>query len=79
MLHTFDKQLESIGRIKHIIRQLDNRFFLCEHAYIVNLDNIDWIDWNNNIIFMVNEEQCNLSIRKSKELKAIMKKKMLCL
>ena len=75
ILHCKTRQLEFIGKIKDIEKELDKRFYRCHKSYLVNTDNIKEVDSGENIIRMVNGDECLLSFRKTKGLKELLKSK----
>lgn len=62
-IHEVNRLVEFYGKLKDIESQLDERFYRCHRAYIVNKDNIKEIDKKNRLIYMVNGETCFLSVR----------------
>lgn len=49
-----------------IIEMLDDRFYLTHRSCIVNLDEIDYVDWNNSIINFKNGNKIDLIARDRK-------------
>lgn len=70
IVHAIDRQVEFYAKMKEIEEKLDDRFYRCHKSFIVNKDNIKEIDFNNRCIYMMNGEQCLISIRHMKGLKA---------
>lgn len=70
IVHAVDRQIEFYAKMKEIEGKLDDRFYRCHKSFIVNKDNIKEIDVNNRCIYMTNGEQCLISIRLMKGLKA---------
>ncbi|SMF90421.1 two component transcriptional regulator, LytTR family [Paenibacillus uliginis N3/975] len=62
-LHEQYRQIEFYGTLKELEKQLDDRFFRCHKAYIVNLHNIKEIDKQNRAVHMINGETCYVSFR----------------
>ena len=73
ILHCKTRQMEFIGKIKDIEKELDERFYRCHKSYLVNTDNIEEVDSKTNVIRMVNGDECLLSFRKAKGLKELFK------
>jgi two-component system, LytTR family, response regulator AgrA len=67
-VHAVNKQLEFYAQLKDIEEKLDNRFYRCHKAFIVNRNNIQGIDKLNRIIHMTNGENCLVSVRALKGL-----------
>ena len=74
ILHCKNRQMEFLGKIKEIEKELDDRFYRCHRAFLVNKDNIKEVDLQNNVIYMVNGDQCLLSYRQAKGLRGFFKK-----
>lgn len=70
IVHAVDRQIEFYAKMKEIEEKLDDRFYRCHKSFIVNKDNIKEIDVNNRCIYMINGEQCLISTRLMKGLKA---------
>lgn len=70
IVHAVDRHIEFYAKMKEIEERLDDRFYRCHKSFIVNKDNIKEIDLNNRCIHMINGEQCLISIRLMKGLKA---------
>ncbi|KHF36529.1 Accessory gene regulator protein A [Paenibacillus sp. P1XP2] len=75
-LHERNRQIEFYGTLKELETQLDDRFYRCHKAYIVNLDNIREIDKRKRIILMANGETCYVSFRYYGGLVQAMKERM---
>jgi two-component system response regulator AgrA len=69
ILHCKTRQMEFPGKIKEIEKELDDRFYRCHRAYLVNKDNIKEVDLHENVIHMVGGDECLLSHRKAALLK----------
>ena len=69
ILHCKNRQMEFLGKIKEIEKQVDKRFYRCHRSFLVNKDNIKEIDFQNRVIYMVNGDECLLSSRMMKGLK----------
>jgi len=70
IVHAVDRQIEFYAKMKEIEEKLDDRFYRCHKSFIVNKDNIKEINVNDRYIYMINGEQCLISIRLMKGLKA---------
>lgn len=62
-VHCIDKYLEFYGKLKDIEKKLDDGFFRCHKAYIVNVNNIKEIDKKQKIVYMKDGSMCYTSIR----------------
>ena len=72
VVHTDTGRIESTESLDKIEQKLEKtRFFRCHKSYIVNLSYISRIDYPNNKIYLKNGEDCLVSKRCKKELKAI--------
>lgn len=69
ILHCKNRQMEFLGKIKDIEKELDERFYRCHRSFLVNRENIREIDFQNRVIYMVNGEECLISSRMMKGLK----------
>lgn len=69
ILHCKNRQMEFLGKIKEIEKEVDGRFYRCHRSFLVNRDNIREIDFQNRVIYMVNGDECMLSTRMMKGLK----------
>jgi len=69
-VHELNRLVEFYSKLKDIEIQLDERFYRCHRACIVNKDNIKEIDKKNKIIYMINGETCFAS---SRELRSLVK------
>ena len=69
ILHCKNRQMEFLGKIKEIEKEVDGRFYRCHRSFLVNKDNIREIDFQNRVIYMVNGDECLLSCRMMKGLK----------
>ena len=69
ILHCKNRQMEFLGKIKDIEKQVDGRFYRCHRSFLVNRDNIREIDFQNRVIYMVNGDECLISSRMMKGLK----------
>lgn len=69
ILHCKNRQMEFLGKIKDIEKELDERFYRCHRSFLVNRDNIKEIDFLNRVIYMVNGDECLVSSRMMKGLK----------
>lgn len=68
IIHATDRQVECYGKLKDIENLLDKRFCRCHSSYIVNKDNIREIDMNRRVVYMINGEECLVSVRLLKSL-----------
>lgn len=73
IIHTPCRTIESYTTLKEIARELDKRFFQCHRAIIVNTDKILKIhtERSNAHLDLSGGNTCSLSLRKVKELMAI--------
>lgn len=69
ILHCKNRQMEFLGKIKEIEKQVDGRFYRCHRSFLVNRDNIREIDFQKRVIYMVNGDECLISSRMMKGLK----------
>lgn len=69
ILHCKNRQMEFLGKIKEIEKQVDERFYRCHRSFLVNRDNIREIDFQKRVIYMVNGDECLISSRMMKGLK----------
>lgn len=69
ILHCKNRQMEFLGKIKDIEKEVDERFYRCHRSFLVNKDNIKEIDFQNRVIYMVNGDECLISSRMMKGLK----------
>ena len=53
---------------KKLEEELDNRFFRSHQSAIVNLDNVERIDFENNVIIFNNDFTCSLLSRSAKKI-----------
>ena len=68
-VHAMNKTSEFSGSLKNIEKSLDKRFYRCHRSFLVNKDNIREIDFQNQVIYMVNGDECLISSRMMKGLK----------
>lgn len=69
ILHCKKRQMEFLGKIKEIEKQVDERFYRCHRSFLVNRDNIREIDFQKRVIYMVNGDECLISSRMMKGLR----------
>lgn len=69
ILHCKNRQMEFLGKMKEIEKEVDKRFYRCHRSFLVNKDNIKEIDFQNRVIYMVNGDECLISSRMVKGLK----------
>lgn len=76
VIHTYKRTIESYISLKEIQSMLDDRFFRCHRAVIVNTDKIQKIsgDRKNNNLELAGGNFCPYSSRKAKELMAFVGK-----
>lgn len=67
IIHTSNKVIEFYGTIKDLDKKSKN-FFRCHKSYIVNINNIDFINTKSREIIMKNGQICYASIRYIKKL-----------
>ena len=53
--------------LNELEEELDNRFFRSHQSAIVNLDNVERIDFENNVIIFNNDFTCSLLSRSAKK------------
>ena len=70
ILHCKNRQMEFLGKIKEIEKEVDERFYRCHRSFLVNKDHIREIDFQKRVIYMVNGDECLLSSRMMKGLKS---------
>ncbi|MEN8905438.1 MAG: LytTR family DNA-binding domain-containing protein [Clostridiales bacterium] len=63
IIHEKNRQLEFSGSLKEIFIQLNNDFYRCHRAFIVNTKKIKEIDKKNRLIHLINGETCISSFR----------------
>ena len=54
--------------MKDIEEKLDSRFCRCHNSFLINKDKIKEIDKKNRVVYMINNEECFVSIRGIKKL-----------
>ena len=69
ILHCKNRQMEFLGTIKEIEKEVDERFYRCHRSFLVNKDNIREIDFQKRVIYMVNGDEFLISSRLMKGLK----------
>ena len=69
ILHCKNRQMEFLGKIKEIEKEVDERFYRCHRSFLVNKDHIREIDFQKRVIYMVNGDECLISSRMMKGLK----------
>lgn len=74
ILHGKKRTLEFNGQLKEIESQVNKRFYRCHRSYLINLDNITYVDFNTLTVYMKNTETCPISIRAKKGLKKLLEK-----
>lgn len=70
ILHCKNRQMEFLGKIKEIEKEVDERFYRCHRSFLVNKDHIREIDFQKRVIYMVNGDECLLSSHMMKGLKS---------
>lgn len=68
IVHAIDRQIEFYASIKDIEEKVDERFYRCHRAYLVNKDNIREIDFKKRIIYMIDGQECLISMRQTLKL-----------
>lgn len=68
ILHTKTKSMEFSGKIKELEESLDQRFYRCHRAYIVNKNNIEDIKTEERVILLAGGEEIPMSVRMGKDL-----------
>lgn len=68
IVHTLNGMMEFNGKLKDIEEQLDDRFYRCHRAYLVNKDKIKEIKAVDGVILLENNETCPVSVRMGKSL-----------
>lgn len=71
ILHCKTRQMEFLGKIKEIEKEVDERFYRCHRSFLVNKDHIREIDFQKRVIYMVNGDECLISSRMMKGLKQL--------
>jgi two-component system response regulator AgrA len=69
-IHEENRQIEFYGHLKELEENLTDNFYRCHKSYIVNKNKIKEIDKKNNIVIMINDEECYASFRYIKGLLA---------
>lgn len=69
ILHCKNRQMEFLGKMQDIEKEVDERFYRCHRSFLVNRDNIKEIDLKQRVIYMVNGDECMLSARMMKGLR----------
>ena len=70
-LHCKNRQMEFLGKMKEVEKEVDGRFYRCHRSFLVNKDNMREIDFQNRVIYMANGDQCLLSFRMMRGLKQL--------
>lgn len=73
MLHAKNTILEFSGKLKDIEESVDNRFYRCHRAIIVNKNNIEKIDEIEHMIYLVGGGRCPMSVRLGKGISMLLK------
>ena len=68
ILHCENRQIEFYSKMKDIEKKLDDRFCRCHNSFLINKDKIKEIDKKNRVVYMINNEECFVSIRGIKKL-----------
>lgn len=69
ILHCKNRQMEFLGKLKEIEKEVDGRFYRCHRSFLVNKDNIREIDFQKRVIRMAGGDECLISSRMMKGLK----------
>ena len=67
VIHMKSGQLEFRGAMKEVL-DTSNKFLRVHNSYVVNMDNIEFVDYNNRELKMTNGERCLISIKGLKDL-----------
>lgn len=73
IMSSLNRHIEFYASLKDIEKSLDERFFRCENSTIINTDMIKNIDKKKRIVYMINDEECLISIRKLSKFNKIKK------
>lgn len=73
-IHAKTKHIEFFSRINKLEEELKDGFYRCHRGYLVNIKNIKEVDKKEELIYMLNGEQCPYSRRMLKGLLDIWKK-----
>ncbi|MHC1685337.1 MAG: LytR/AlgR family response regulator transcription factor [Clostridiaceae bacterium] len=68
VIHALDRQIEFYALISDIEKKVDERFYRCHKSYLVNKDNIREIDFKKRIIYMIDGQECLISMRQNLKL-----------
>ena len=63
IIHESNRKTEIFTTLKEISKNLDDRFYRCHRAYIVNKNRIKEINKINRIVYMDNGAECLASFR----------------
>lgn len=66
VLYTKNEIIEFNGKLKDIENELGNKFYRCHRSVIVNKDNIERIDKEEYIIYLLGGACCPMSVRLAK-------------
>ncbi|MGY3777233.1 LytR/AlgR family response regulator transcription factor [Isobaculum melis] len=69
ILHTENQELEFFGKLDETSEKLGNLFVRSHRSYLVNKKNIQTVDLKNNVIILLNGQQCLLSRKMKKYFK----------
>lgn len=62
-IHCINRQIEFYGKMKVLESEVDKSFCRCHTSYLINTKKIKEIDKKSRIAYMINGEQCLISIR----------------
>lgn len=72
ILHAKDSICEFSAKMKEIEEKVPYNFYRCHRGFIVNVDYIDRVEFDEGEVYMINGESCPLSVRMGKGLKKIL-------
>lgn len=64
IVQTSGRRLEFSGKLNDIEKELNNDFFRCHRSSIININNIDYVNYDDHKIIMNDGSICVLSTRK---------------
>lgn len=68
ILHTQDAIYEFSGKLKDIEENVDETFYRCHRAFIINRNYIKDVDKEKRIVYLTNGDNCPMSVRLGKGL-----------
>lgn len=69
IVHVKDAIMAFSGKLKDLEVKLDDRFYKCHRAFIVNREYIKDIDKTERIVYFVNGDSCPISVRLAKDIR----------